>query len=277
MSTSVSKSVWEGRIPLAFSIDGSEAQHFGAEHTPSSIFIEVPRTSYLILLTEEIRDLYRATGLTLPDSTAEIWFEYQGKPLKWHYPLGLLYDILCISEPSYLQMEDTKSIPWNIKVHFRNYPAAHLFRDQSAATAQDFFMSMIKEADFLRYGSTKRVMNLSKSDQTQLWESLCSNDFDSFWKVNQRLIPVDDQVVRHIPLRLYLPDDCPVIQDRVSPRTEDGEELTMEQIIRELLPTLDTSKSKAVCHGVIVPFDTPIIWASRNLAYPDNFLHIALF
>ncbi|KAI9279442.1 autophagy-related protein 5, partial [Umbelopsis sp. AD052] len=151
-----------------------------------------------------------------------IWFEYQGKPLKWHYPLGLLYDILCISEPSYRQMEDTKSIPWNIKVHFQNYPAAHLFRDQSAATAKDFFMSMIKEADFLRYGSTKRVMNLSKSDQSQLWESLCSNDFDSFWKVNQRLIPVDDQVVRHIPLRLYLPDDCPVIQDRVSPRTEAG-------------------------------------------------------
>jgi autophagy-related protein 5 len=48
------------------------------------------------------------------------------------------------------------------------------------------------------------------------------DDFDSFWKVNQRLIPVDDQAVRHIPLRLYLPDDCPVIQDRVSPRTEDG-------------------------------------------------------
>lgn len=62
-----------------------------------------------------------------------------------HYPLGLSYDILCISEPSYRHMEGAKSIPWDIKVHFRNYPAAHLFRDQSAATAQDFFMSMIKE------------------------------------------------------------------------------------------------------------------------------------
>jgi hypothetical protein len=41
MSTSVSKFVWEGRIPLAFSIDESEAQHFGAEHTPSSIFVSI--------------------------------------------------------------------------------------------------------------------------------------------------------------------------------------------------------------------------------------------
>ncbi|KAH8554674.1 autophagy protein Apg5-domain-containing protein [Umbelopsis sp. PMI_123] len=277
MSTSVSKSVWEGRIPLAISIDESEAQHFGTNNTPSPIFIEVPRTSYLTLLTEEVRDLYKAVGIAVPESTAEIWFEYQGKPLKWHYPLGLLYDILCISDPSYQQVDSVKAIPWNINVHFRNYPVAHLFRDQSAVTAQDFFMSMIKEADFLRYGSTKRVMNLSKSDQTQLWNSLCSNDYESFWKVNQRLIPLDDQVVRHIPLRLYLPDDCPVIQDRVSPRNEEGEELTIQQIIQQLLPTLDTSDSKAVCHGVVVPLDTPIVWASRNLAYPDNFLHITLY
>jgi Autophagy protein Apg5 len=63
--------------------------------------------------------------------------------------LGLLYDILCISEPSYRQLEGTKSIPWNIKVHFRNYPAAHLFRDQSPVTAQDFFMAMIKEVRYI--------------------------------------------------------------------------------------------------------------------------------
>jgi hypothetical protein len=41
MSTSVSKSVWEGRIPLGLSIDESEAQHFGAEHAPSSIFVSI--------------------------------------------------------------------------------------------------------------------------------------------------------------------------------------------------------------------------------------------
>jgi hypothetical protein len=54
--------------------------------------------------------------------------------------------------------------------------------------------------------------------------NLASNidDFEMFWKVNQRLIPVDDQLMRHIPLRLYLPDDCPVIQDRISPLKDDG-------------------------------------------------------
>lgn len=117
-----------------------------------------------------------------------------------HYPIGLLYDILCISERSYQQQPDTEPLPWCINVHFQNYPAGNLFRDQSKTTARDFFMSMIKEvktrkdiysanfhvaltlaycfqADFLRFGSTKRVMNLSKSDQSQLWESLCSSKY----------------------------------------------------------------------------------------------------
>ncbi|CAO3681109.1 unnamed protein product [Umbelopsis vinacea] len=102
-----------------------------------------------------------------------------------------------------------------------------------------------------------------------------------FWKVNQRLIPVDDQLMRHIPLRLYLPDDCPVIQDRISPLKDDGEGLTVQQTIQQLVPDLQLRSSEreiiALCHGVAIPLETPLIWASRHLAYPDNFLHIALF
>lgn len=86
-------------------------------------------------------------------------------------------------------------------MHFRNYPSTSLFRDQSIETTRDFFMSMVKEAsiifytvlrrhcivliytyiqaDFLRHGSTKKVMNLSKSDQTQLWDSLCSSKYSA--------------------------------------------------------------------------------------------------
>jgi hypothetical protein len=36
------------------------------------------------------------------------------------------------------------------------------------------------QADFLRNGSTKKVMNLSKRDSTQLWQSLASGKLKQF-------------------------------------------------------------------------------------------------
>lgn len=38
-------------------------------------------------------------------------------------------------------------------------------------------MSMLKEADFVRYGSTKRVTNLRKGDQDQLWEGVLQREY----------------------------------------------------------------------------------------------------
>lgn len=88
-----------------------------------------------------------------------VWYSYQDEPLKWHYPIGLLHDLL-----------QEVSLPWSISVHVRDYPTAKLLR----GSAQDMFMSMIKEADFVRHGSTKKVMNLSKKDHSLLWQSLGS-------------------------------------------------------------------------------------------------------
>lgn len=60
-----------------------------------------------------------------------------------------------------------------------------------------------------------------------------------------------------------------------------GESFSIREILQQLLPSLKLDATdrelSAVCHGVVVPLDTPVIWASLNLAYPDNFLHITLF
>jgi autophagy-related protein 5 len=44
--------------------------------------------------------------------TNEIWLEFNGTPLKWHYPVGLLFDL-------YANMESVaQNLPWCIHVHF---------------------------------------------------------------------------------------------------------------------------------------------------------------
>ena len=43
----------------------------------------------------------------------DLWLEYNGLPLKWHYPIGVLFDI---------HMGADVTLPWNITVHFSQFP-----------------------------------------------------------------------------------------------------------------------------------------------------------
>lgn len=101
-------------------------------------------------------------------------------------------------------------------------------------------------------------MNMSKSDQTQLWEGLSASksmvveqsrhislmvilaasrsadkhlylvspidDYDKFWGMNQRLTLNDGTMARNLPVRIYLPENCPVIQEPMSPVDENGQQ-----------------------------------------------------
>lgn len=49
----------------------------------------------------------------------DMWLEYNGQPVKWHFPIGVLFD---------LYMEADVQLPWNITVHFHKFPEAHIFR-----------------------------------------------------------------------------------------------------------------------------------------------------
>ncbi|GAA6058432.1 hypothetical protein NBRC10513_000133 [Rhodotorula toruloides] len=91
---------------------------------------------------------------------------------------------------------------------------------------------MVKEADYVRSGNTKRVMNLRKEQQDGLWEGVVQNGFDKYWSVGSRLVPLpslgpnfaspattrsptplsgnerapDSNGVRSMPVKVYLPE-----------------------------------------------------------------------
>lgn len=99
-----------------------------------------------------------------------------------HWPIGLLYDCHSVS---LLASTSTQSVPLRMTLHLASPPVDKLLISPSPESCKQAFMGQLKEADFLRWGNTKRVTGLRKAEQDGIWEgikdrmSLCSSSFRS--------------------------------------------------------------------------------------------------
>ncbi|KAL2652285.1 hypothetical protein R1flu_020413 [Riccia fluitans] len=171
LSAEARKHVWMGAIPLLVHLHESEITSLPA---PSSYLVLAPRNGYLPLLVDSIKPHFQSTLLPGSDT---IWFDYEGLPLKWHIPTGVLFDLLC-AEPER---------PWNLTVHFRAYPSDVLSPCEDEDSVKWNFVNALKEASYVMYGSTKSVMNLSQLEQTELWKSVVKGDLENYDHVFGRL------------------------------------------------------------------------------------------
>lgn len=113
--------------------------------------IQFPRLSYLGLLISKLKPFF-ASSLIYPDvEPEEAWLSYQGVPLKWHYPLGLLYDLYSGCEPYSAEGQkegllDEASCAWKLTVHFSDYPVEQLVKlDAGGKHLYDLYMNSVKE------------------------------------------------------------------------------------------------------------------------------------
>ncbi|BFI24572.1 autophagy-related protein 5 [Marchantia polymorpha subsp. ruderalis] len=167
------KHVWMGAIPLLVHLHESEVTSLPA---PTPLLILAPRNGYLPLLADSIKPHFQST---LPPGSDTIWFDYEGLPLKWHIPTGVLFDLLC-AEPER---------PWNLTVHFRAYPFDLLSPCEGEDSVKWNFVNALKEASYVMFGSTKSVMNLSQTEQSDLWKSVVKGDLESYDHIFSRSKP----------------------------------------------------------------------------------------
>ncbi|KAH1081939.1 hypothetical protein J1N35_021700 [Gossypium stocksii] len=144
--------------------------------------ILAPRIGYLPLLAPLIKPYFSST---LPPGVDTIWFDYNGLPLKWYIPTGVLFDLLC-PEPER---------PWNITVHFRGYPGSVLIPCEGEDSVKWSFINSLKEAAYIMNGNCKNVMNMSQSDQLELWHSVMNGNLEAYQRVSSKLklATVDDE------------------------------------------------------------------------------------
>ncbi|KAF8070272.1 autophagy protein Apg5-domain-containing protein [Lyophyllum atratum] len=267
---------WEGTVPLEIRVDPKELPA-NSDRGLECYYIQAPRVSYLPLLMPEIRRFLM--DVVFDEAAAKVlkeedwWFESaEGTLLKWHWPIGLIYDNHTIStsvRPSSSQLHSTPS-PMRLVLHLASPPTEKLLQSPSAESCKVAFMGQLKEADFIRWGNTKRITGLRKADQDGLWEGIRDHNFDHYWRVATKVTPTAASArphsptptttvslhsrppsadpagqperdgaynVRSVPARIYLPDG-PVLQDLVPPILEDGSSTTLSHFLTTHIPLL---------------------------------------
>lgn len=234
----------------------------------------LPRLSYLAFLLPKLHAFFYADLIYPEVSWADAWLEFENVPLKWHYPLGLLYDLYSGADPVFSHDTSAKSQehdiePWKLTVHFSKYPEDHLVKlDPDEKHLRDLFTNNVKEvrclcplhlfltnrkpqADFLRNGTGKTVMFLSKEDSDNLWEGVKRHDLDLFNPVNKKLLNPQGVSLRNIPVRLYLPhtaDEKPLLKSTTDDRkVQTGEDVTPGSIrvVQGMVPLASSSRESS--------------------------------
>ncbi|KAL3280137.1 hypothetical protein HHI36_017640 [Cryptolaemus montrouzieri] len=252
------RELWEGKLPVCFKLDADEVVEL---QQPDPFYLMVPRVSYFPLVIDKVRKHFlRYIASDKMDQV--MWLEYNGQPLKWHYPIGVLFDLLV----------KTDDLPWRITAHFEKLPEEHIYDFKTKESVEAYFMSCLKEADVLKYKG-QIVSSMQIKDHTQLWMGLQNDKFDQFWAVNRKLMELSSEYenFKHIPFRCYIEDGYK--QALVKPIFEDGQRKTLQDLLNEIFPGQQT---RVRTHGISPPLETPLQWMSEHLSYPDNFLHLCV-
>mmetsp|Transcript_58215 Transcript_58215/g.126550 ORF Transcript_58215/g.126550 Transcript_58215/m.126550 type:complete len:151 (+) Transcript_58215:3-455(+) len=123
----VRKQNWAGKVPIRLSLASEEVTTL---EPPLPFYVMAPRNSYLPLVLAQARTHFQSS-MPVTASENDLWLEFQGVPLKWHLPTGMLYDMLA----SHID------IPWNLTVHFQNFPDSVVMRLLSEEAMRSRFFS----------------------------------------------------------------------------------------------------------------------------------------
>ncbi len=187
----------------------------------------VSRQTYFPLVLDKVqRHFSDSVSTSLKQN--EVWLDYNGTPLKWHYPVGLLYDLYANEANS----NTSDNLPWTVNVHFSDYPA-DMMQYTGKEMVEAYFMSTVKEADALKHKG-KIVNEMLKKDHKQLWYGVQNDKFEQFWTVNKKLMEACGDVstgcFRNIPFRLY-ENDKAFIQKNFEPVSETGKKKTLGDLL----------------------------------------------
>lgn len=185
---SLQAKIWDGSLPLEIRLAASDCCTYDESE---SYLVQYPRLSYLSFLLPRVFAFFKSSLIDPEATPYDAWFSFQGVPLKWHYPLGLLYDLLAVVEPVDAEdaaaskyprateddNKDSEPLPFKLTIHYTEFPGDILVRmDPDEQRIFDSYINGVKEADFIRNGNSRTVMSLSKEDTNSLWQAVMKRE-----------------------------------------------------------------------------------------------------
>ncbi len=84
------------------------------------------------------------------------WFSFENVPLKWHHPVGLLFDLYSGAKDQLVDengakdastnLDDESALPWKLVLHFSGWPDDQIIGlDSEWKVLQDTFYNSVKE------------------------------------------------------------------------------------------------------------------------------------
>lgn len=282
--TEIQRFIWSATIDVQITLASTDSNQM---EVPRHYYVRVPRNSYFPLHYPETLNYFK-DYLLVPgwSERSEWWLQYEGVPLKWNVPIGVLYDTLTGLDPVKRAEEQARGL-WHLELRYRSYPDQEILPLPNYSTLESFWMNLMKEACFVMNGSAKSMMVLSKKDTSDLWEvGVVQNNLNRFLQSFDKVKPKEVADLKKIPLRVYITAinkviNIPVLPFKKADVQESESAKTLSECLTELVPDLFPSDSKplakAVMHGIEVPLDSTMLGLWREgCYYIDGFLHISL-
>ncbi len=192
----------------------------------------------------------------------ELWFEFDGEPLRWQFPIGVLADFLAPAT--------RRGQPIPITVHFQRFPAKKLSRCKNLFALRQHYFNSLKEAAALKFGSVKSLIGGAASDHSKLWESLANLKEENFISTICKIFssvtsnPIFQSDPRSLAVRFLFRgfaessgDEREIeqspIQRPIEPKiSENGieREISLIEVIRSLFPHLIGNDGVSLLTGV---------------------------
>lgn len=207
-----------------------------------------------------------------------VWYEYNGIPLKWHYPVGALFDLY----------GSRKDLPFRITVRFQGLPKVILpCKDNS--TVETVYFSALKQGLYLKLGSTEAVRDLPVAKQTQLWEAVSTGNFETFWPLWCSMFPslsgntvAQAREQRCFAIRVLTNQGEQGAVKCVQKPIPFQSDIVLGELLDSVLTGIDAKwrehyeNGKLLVAGIVPPLDAPVQQLCTLLEHPDSFLYISL-